>query len=270
MRERDNSVPIESFIQALQTQLDRAQATMALKAKNQGLPLTFAVKDISLDLRAHVEVVESQIRIRPAGPGDADASTLRFSMTTITKPMIEENAIETMAAPDEPTLKEAFGDSLTEDEQRRLEWAGIQTVSQLRGLKEREHVVERVANIPAMRLRAALDRAAQPFIRNVAMERLNDPADNGANQTLLRIRGHNLMRERAPQVRISGEDIQVLKATDKELLIAPLSHQMGGTLLIETAPGSASQTDFDLYPTTPLEAVEEPSNGVKRKKGLEQ
>src|SRR6185295_19091005 len=92
MSNGDHSVPIEQFIQALQTQLDRAQTAMAIKAENLDLPLTFAVKDLSLELRTHVEVVRSEVRIRPAGPGDGDASTLHLALTTITRPMIKENA----------------------------------------------------------------------------------------------------------------------------------------------------------------------------------
>ena len=47
MNGRDPGLPIENFIQALTSQLDRAQAALALKAR-AGLPLTFAVKDLTL------------------------------------------------------------------------------------------------------------------------------------------------------------------------------------------------------------------------------
>src|SRR6185503_5085908 len=136
MSNGDNSVPIERFIQALQTQLDRAQAAMALKAENLDLPLTFAVKDLSLDLRTHVEVVRSEVHIRPAGPGDRDASTLHLALTTITRPMIKENAKSMSIDPDEPSLKEAVGDQLTDEEQKRLEWAGVHTVAQLKKITD--------------------------------------------------------------------------------------------------------------------------------------
>src|SRR5512135_3012187 len=124
MNERDAGLPIEQFIQALTSQLDRAQATMALKAR-AGLPLTFAVKDISIDLRTHVEMVGSVVRIRPAGPGDVEASILHLALTTITRPMMEENTVQLSAEPDEPSLKEVLGNEMSEDEQRRLEWVGI-------------------------------------------------------------------------------------------------------------------------------------------------
>src|SRR6185503_8238134 len=120
MSNGDQGVPIEQFIQALQTQLDRAQTAMAIKAENLDLPLTFAVKDLSLDLRTHVEVVRSEVRIRPAGPGDRDASMLHLALTTITRPMIKENAKPmSLERDDEPTLKEAVGDQLSDEEQKR-------------------------------------------------------------------------------------------------------------------------------------------------------
>ena len=65
----DGTLPLEHFIQAVQSQLDNAQTAMAVKARNLNLPLTFAIKDITLDLRAHVEFARSEIRIRPAGAG---------------------------------------------------------------------------------------------------------------------------------------------------------------------------------------------------------
>src|SRR5436190_1029531 len=51
------ALPLEHFIQAVQRQLDNAQTAMAVKARNLNLPLTFAIKDITLDLRAQVEFV---------------------------------------------------------------------------------------------------------------------------------------------------------------------------------------------------------------------
>ena len=46
------TLPLEHFIQAVQSQLDNAQTAMAVKARNLNLPLTFAIKDVTLDLIA--------------------------------------------------------------------------------------------------------------------------------------------------------------------------------------------------------------------------
>src|ERR1700757_4075200 len=87
--DHDTGLPVEQFIQALTSQLDRAQDAMALKAHVR--PLTFAVKDLTLDLRAHFGMSGSVVHITPAGPGDSSASTLHLSLTSITRPMMEEN-----------------------------------------------------------------------------------------------------------------------------------------------------------------------------------
>jgi hypothetical protein len=164
-------VPIEHFVQALTSQLDRAQAALALKAR-AGLPLTFAVKELTLDLRAHVEMVGSVIHVRPAGPGDRDSSSLHFQLTTVTRPMIEENSVQLGVAADEPTLREALGPDVSEEEQRRLEWAGIHNVAQLRDLEQGsgEEALEKFTQVPASRLRAALARASLPRIVKISPE----------------------------------------------------------------------------------------------------
>lgn len=164
-------VPIEHFVQALTSQLDRAQASLALKAR-AGLPLTFAVKELSLDFRAHVEMVGSVIHVRPAGPGDREASTLHFQLTTVTRPMIEENSVQLAATSDGPTLREALGPDVSEEEQRRLEWAGIHNVAQLRELERGtgEDALEKFTQVPVSRLRAALARASAPRITQIFPE----------------------------------------------------------------------------------------------------
>jgi hypothetical protein len=233
-RETSASVPFEHFVQALQSQLDRAQTAMALKAR-AGLPLTFAVKDLSLDLRAHLEYDGSVVRIRPAGPGDTDASTVHLALTTITRPMIEENTLQMSIDEDDAPLEEAAGESLSPDEIRKLEWAGVQTVAQLVKLREEagEHAIERIASVPAMRLRAALQRAAEPMIRDVSPA--VQPDDGGG--TLLDVRGRNLLREGGtPQVRVGGLPARVIRAQRDQLLVRAPAHAQG-EIEIETAPG---------------------------------
>jgi len=251
MSNGDTGVPIEQFIQALQTQLDRAQTAMAMKAENLDLPLTFAVKDLSLDLRTHVEVVRSEIRIRPAGTGDRDASTLHLALTTITRPMIKENAKPMTLDPDEPSLKEAVGDQLTDEEQKRLEWAGVHTVAQLKKITDSGagKEVERVANLPVDRLRLALLRASHPFVASVEPDPNSNP-DQVDTDRVVRIKGRNLLGRGLPRVSIAGQPVHVLNATDREILIAPESHhRLSGMLSIETEPGRVAEKSIDLPPS---------------------
>jgi hypothetical protein len=249
MNGSESAVPIEDFVQALQAQLDRAQRAMHIKAKNLNLPLTFAVKDIAIDLRTHVEVVKNQVRVRPAGPGDHDASLLHLSLTTVTRPMIEENAFPMDA--NEERLDEVK--EIPEEDRRKLEWAGLQTVRQLKELHEQSGTatIGRMADLPVDRLRKALQKMSQPMVSRVDAEAGESPA-----QKLLRIRGENLMRRQAPKVEIEGEPVSVLSATERELLLAPKPHQFSGRLTIETEPSYATQMAFDLRPSLGDEAAD--------------
>jgi hypothetical protein len=251
MNGSDAAVPIEDFVQALQAQLDRAQRAMHIKAKNLNLPLTFAVKDIAIDLRTHVEVVKNQVRVRPAGPTDHDSSVLHLSLTTVTRPMIEENAFAMDAS--EERLDEVK--DIPEEDRRKLEWAGLQTVRQLKEIHEQEGAasIGRMADLPVDRLRKALQKMVQPMVSRV------EPDDGDMAQKLLRIRGQNLMRQQAPKVQIEGEPVSVLQASDRELLLAPKPHQFSGVLTIETDSNFATQTAFDLRPAmrTAAAATEE-------------
>jgi hypothetical protein len=239
MTDRDGGLPVEQFIQALTSQLDRVQSTMAMKAR-AGLPMTFAVKDLSLDLRTHVDMAGSVVRIRPAGPGDADASILHLQLTTITAPMIQENTRAPAADPDEPSLQDVLGD---EEDQRRLEWAGVHTVSQLRDLEREggEQALQRVSQLPVARLRAALARAAEPYVSRVVPDWRETGNGSGGDATpLLRVRGRNLRSESMPRVRIDGAAVPVIMAEEDELLVRPAAEQLGGTLVVETGTGRAA------------------------------
>jgi hypothetical protein len=241
MNGSDTGLPIEDFVQALQAQLDRAQRAMHIKAKNLNLPLTFAVKDIAIDLRTHVEVVRNQVRVRPAGPTDHDASLLHLTLTTVTRPMIEENAFPLDAT--EERIDEVK--DIPEEDRRKLEWAGLQTVRQLKQLHDQEGAatIGRMADLPVDRLRKALQKMVQPMVSRVDAEEGENPA-----QKLLRIRGQNLMRQQVPKVAIEGEPVSVLQANDREVLLAPKAHQLGGVLTLETEPNCLVQTAFDLRP----------------------
>lgn len=246
MNDAKTGVPIEQFIQALTTQLDRAQNAMAMKAENLDLPLTFAVKDLSLDLRAHVDVVKSEVRIRPAGPADQTASTLHLTLTTITRPMIRENAKSLSFDESQTQLNDA---DLTDEEQTRLEWAGIHTIDQLQKLSDtgKGKEVERVASLPVDRLRQALARASVPQVHRIEPSGMAQGLE-ADGIPYLRVQGKNLMRNGPPRVSISGQSISVLKATNQELLIAPAAHQLAGTLVVETGPDGRTEAAFDLTP----------------------
>lgn len=249
----DAAMPLENFIQAVQSQLDKAQTAMTLKARNLNMPLTFAIKDITLDLRAHVEFAKSEIRIRPAGANDAEASVFHLVFAAITRPMIEENAVAlTSDDPEDQSIDEIQGDSLSEDERRQLEWIGVRTVGQLRDIEAKGtgRTVQRVTGLPVNRLRAALERASAPLVEHVTpVER--SAGDTDETPRLIRLRGRNLLSGGQPRVTLGGEAMAVVAASDRELLLAPRAHQWVGELQVRARSGPATAMAFDLTPFAP-------------------
>ncbi|MBN3760737.1 hypothetical protein [Burkholderia sp. Ac-20365] len=263
MTEPATTLPLENFIQAVQSQLDKAQSAMAMKARNLNLPLTFAIKDITLDLRAHVEFSRSEIRIRPAGANDAQASVFHLVFAAITRPMIEENATALTDDPNDRPIDDLDDDSLTEENRRQLEWIGVRTVDKLRELSATGGVpaIGRVTGLPVERLRRALERAAAPTVEHVTP--VEAQPGEGA-MALMRVRGRNLVAQDAngsaiPRVTLDGRPVAIVNASERELLLAPQAHQWAGELSIAPAAGAATTLSFDLSPFAPPPATGAPS-----------
>lgn len=149
----EGSFLVEDFINAITTQLDRVQDALRLKAVNR--PLTYALKDISLDLQVFVEVdVQGNVRFRSSGPNEVGASTINLGFTTITRPMIEENTVS-LAMTRSPNLDEI---GLADDERKRLEQLGVRNAAQLQKLGQSTGTttVARLTGIPVDRLKNAL------------------------------------------------------------------------------------------------------------------
>ncbi|HVR91501.1 MAG TPA: hypothetical protein VHG29_10465 [Novosphingobium sp.] len=249
---------LEDFIQAVQSQLDNAQAAMALKARNANLPLTFAIKDINLDLRAHVEFSDSEIRIRPAGAGEGEASVFHLVFTTITRPAIEENAQAFSEEPDDESLDDI--EELSHEDRKRLEWAGVRTVRQLQQADQgnRARAIGRATNLSADRLRKVLDSVSAPLVQRVEPVPAR-PGDNPDDPQLVRVIGRNLVRQGLfPQVRIGNRPVSILKSSADELLIAPGDGQWAGELSVEPTPQRATAMSFDLSAFAPVPVSVEP------------
>jgi hypothetical protein len=256
-----NAVALEDFIQAVQSQLDTAQTRMTLKAQNDRLPLTFAIRDISMDLKAHVELSQGEVRIRPAGPADADPTVLHLVFTAITRPMIDENAVQLAVDETDDMPLSELGDALDEDERRRLEGIGVRTVSKLNELKKRGlgGSVGRITRLPVEKLESVLSRAARPMVNDIASEGGGDSSDELRQR--LRIKGRNMLRDGTPpRVSIAGRPVSVVQASDSELVLAPDLDQMAGQMSLSHDPHSTTELWFDRRTAGPTNRAA--TNGV--------
>ncbi len=218
--------PVEDFLQALTAQLDRAQDTLALKVR-AGRPLTWALKDLAIDLRVFLEVdAGGRVLLRSAGPNEDGASTVHLSLTTITRPAVEENTQSFQEDLDPRPLEDLrHAAQLDEADRRKLSWMGVRTVGQLRRLSSeaRPGQVEAMVGLPVNKLRAALEAAARPQVTsNEVVPRRDGP--------LLRIHGANLTDGLGAEVLLDGEPVEVIEARPEALLVRPLAHHQEGQL----------------------------------------
>jgi hypothetical protein len=242
------SVALEDFIQAVQSQLDTAQARMTLKAQNDRLPLTFAIRDINMDLKAHVEMERGEVRIRPAGPNENDASVLHLQFTAITKPMIEETSVQLAADADDDVPLEDLGDTLDEEDRRRLEGIGVRTVSQLNDMQKRGlgRSVGRITNLPLDKLKNVLAHATRPMVDDVQAEEAEASNATPDFRRRLKVRGKNFLKDGTPPaVAIGGRPANVLRASETEMLIDADIEQLAGQMSLAHDPIASTQYWFD-------------------------
>jgi hypothetical protein len=159
----DASFLVEEFINAITTQLDRVQDALRIKSVNR--PLTYALRDLTLDLKVFVEMDnQGNVRFRASGPNEEGSSVVKLGFTTITRPMIEENTISMAAARSTP-LDEL---GLSPEEKNKLERVGVSNVAQLERLNQSAgtKAVARLSDVSIERLRHAITQG-QPALRGV-------------------------------------------------------------------------------------------------------
>jgi hypothetical protein len=161
----DSGFLVEDFLEAIAAQLDRTQDALRLKAAVR--PLTYALKDLQIELKVFVSMDgNGDVRFRGAGPNEDGASTVQLGFTTITRPMIEENTVS-LAVSKTPTLEEM---GLDPRDRQRLERLGVRNAGQLQELGDATGAsgAARVSGIPVDVLRAALHRV-RPTVHRVGV-----------------------------------------------------------------------------------------------------
>lgn len=159
----DAGFPVEDFLEAITSQLDRTQDALRLKAVTR--PLTYAIRDFSMDLKVFVELApDGKVMFRPSAADDTGSSVVHIGFTTVNRTMIEENTVS-LSAVKSPSLGEL---GLDEQERRQLEKLGIRNASQLEQLKRTtgENTVARYSGLPVSRLRQALAQG-RPSVKTV-------------------------------------------------------------------------------------------------------
>jgi len=245
---------VEDFINSITVQLDRVQDALRLKSINR--PLTYALKDLSLDLHVFVELDgQGNVRFRNSAPNETGASTVRLGFTTITKPMIEENTIS-MAVTRSPSLSSV---GLEPDERKKLESLGVHNVAQLQNLYSTTggSTTSRLAELPIDRLRQALQMGkpqvhnvtpapAGPFPSPAPMQPQNPPVIRVTPFTPhINLNGSGLI---GAGVRLNRQELSIAHADDDHLVVQLPDAPQSGALEVTLPDGNVLQYRLEVQP----------------------
>jgi hypothetical protein len=215
-----SSWKLNSFLDSLILELDRAQDTLAVKGLNR--PLTYTVKDVSLELQLFPDYDGRELRFQTAAPGETGAAKIAFQLGSITDRQIRETTKN-------PVTKDHIAidavEGIDDETKETLHRIGVTSVEDIARM-ERNNIdlgrisdnrvdYSRLANV----INRARRRAAPPSVTAATLSAGDEPA--------LSIRGQNLAVAASvagagefPVAYLNGTIVPVLSASPGELRLA--------------------------------------------------
>lgn len=205
---------LEDFVDSLVVELDQVRETLAVKSLNR--PLSYAVKDLSLDLRTFPTYEGGAVRFRTAEPGQDGASTITLQLASITDQQVRATS-KKLPTKSDVRLEEVGVDPET---QRMLRRMGVTNASDLEQLEQKQVDVEgasggavnykQLANL----IHKARRQRTPPSVRTATFEQ----SEIGP---ILRIQGENLSisQSHVPVAVINDELGEVVEHSPTELRV---------------------------------------------------
>jgi hypothetical protein len=131
---------LESFIDSLVVELDKAREILAVKAINR--PLTYTVKDVGLDLNLFPTYDGDEVRFVTAQPGQTGASKLSIQLGSITDQQIRQTSKEPMTR-DNISIESIDMDPEMKKSLRKM---GVSSVRDLEQIEKKNVDIEKVGN----------------------------------------------------------------------------------------------------------------------------
>ncbi|WP_137846503.1 hypothetical protein [Microbacterium sp. 2FI] len=121
---------LEDFVDSLVVELDKTRETLAVKAINK--PLSYSVKEVSLDVNAFPTYAEGSVRFVTARPGEEGSSRLSIQLNSITDQQVRAS---TKDRSDAPSAERLEVDEPTRTKLRRI---GVSSLEDLKDLQTRK------------------------------------------------------------------------------------------------------------------------------------
>jgi len=208
---------LEAFINALVVELDKAQDTLALKGVTR--PLSYTVRDVSLELHANPTFDGRRLQWNTARPGDASASKISINLGSISDRQIRETT-KTPVTKDDVRIDAI--DEIDEDTRTTLREIGVTTGKDLERLETRNIDVGKASSkkLDYGRLANLINQARRrqlvPRVNRVSVSKSGDAMT-------LSIEGDNLALVGAgrgfPAAALNGQPAEVMAASKEQVQI---------------------------------------------------
>ncbi|MFB8788514.1 MAG: hypothetical protein U7123_06615 [Potamolinea sp.] len=211
----NSSWNLESFLDSLIFELDKAQDTLSIKGMNR--KLTYTVKDVALELQIFPEFDGDTVRFTTAKPGETGASKVSLQLGSIRDNQIQEIAKRPLTK-DDVSIEDI---NLPETEKKQLRKLGIHSAEDLRRTTEERNVdIGKVTN-------EKVDYKQLANVINQARRKQQAPSVSKASvsqaqgKTIVTLQGENLAiassLDQFPLAMLNNENIEVVSANEREV-----------------------------------------------------
>jgi hypothetical protein len=201
---------LESFLDSLIIELDKARETLAVKAANK--PLTYAVKDVNLEMQLFPRYDGKKVEFVTAEPGQTGASKIAIQLGSITDQQIRQTTKN-------PTTKDDVDieiiEDIDEDTKQSLRKIGVTSVKDLAKIEEKNIDLKKVTKRPIdyKRLAGIIQKARRANVpptlhrARLSLSKSGDP--------LLHLEGENLCTDKSfhPVAVVNGKLANILSAS---------------------------------------------------------
>jgi hypothetical protein len=208
---------LNSFLDSLILELDRAQDTLALKGINRRL--TYTVRDLELELHLFPDFDGRDLRFTTAAPGDTGAAKIAFQLGSITDRQIRETTREPLSRDD---IAIDVVDDIDEETRTELRKIGVTTVNDIERMERSNVDIKRAGgNVNYNKLANILNRTKRrqnaPSVAKAMLVRETE-------SPVLSLEGSNLATAASvgdyPMATLNESPVRVVTATSREVRIA--------------------------------------------------
>jgi hypothetical protein len=232
MAAKNTAWQLEDFVDSLVVELDKTRETLAVKSINK--PLSYSVKEVSLDLNTFPSYDGEQVTFVTAQPGQQGASKITIQLNSITDQQVRATS-KVPTGKNDIAIDTIDIDKPTKQKLRRL---GVSSVDDLKQIEDKNVDLEKVSDntIDYGKLANQIQKSRRgqtpPLVTGVSL------SVEGDSKPCLVVQGENLAVDPTfPPVAVVNRRLaEVMSSSDKELRIQLGDHHrlLGDNELILT------------------------------------